>query len=124
MSWKPAGYTSAAPYLMIADAEACLRFLEDTFGAKRLRVIPREGAPGIMHAEARIDDTVVMMGEVPDGPPAHVHIYVADARATFARGLAAGAEEVQALQDKGDGDLRGGFRDSQGTTWWIATQLG
>jgi uncharacterized glyoxalase superfamily protein PhnB len=122
MSHKPDGYTSVAPYLMVRDAERTLTFLAATFGAERLRVIPRPGG-GIMHAEARIDDTVVMMGEVPDGPPGHVHVYVADPQGVFARALKAGATEVQPLTDSGDGDLRGGVIDADGTTWWIAMEI-
>ena len=123
MDWKPYGYTSAAPYLIVRDAERTLNFLEATFGAERLRVIPRDGG-GIMHAEARIDDTVVMMGEMPEGPDAHVHVYVPDPDAAFRRALDAGAAEVQPLTEAGDGDLRGGVRDADGTIWWIARQIG
>lgn len=46
-----------------------------------------------MHAEVRIDDTVVMMGEATgDCPvqPAHLHIYVPDVDATFARAVECG----------------------------------
>lgn len=123
MSYKPDGYNSASPYLMVQDAEATLAFLETAFGATRLRVIARENGEGIMHAEALVDDTVIMMGEMPDGPEAHVHVYVQEPEMAFRRALASGGTEVQALTDKGDGDLRGGVRDANGTTWWIARQL-
>ena len=45
-------------------------------------------------------------------------------QAYAAAALAAGAEPVQAPEEKGDGDRRGGFRDAGGTTWWISTQVG
>ena len=123
MPYKPEGYTSAAPYLLVRDARATLKFLRDVFGADELRVVPCPPEKGgIMHAEARIDDTVIMMGETPDGPEAHVHVYVPDAAAAHARALEAGASEVQAPMRKEDGDLRGGVRDANGTTWWIASQ--
>ena len=76
MSWKPENYTSASPYLMVKDAEATLEFLENVFGAHRLRVHKQEEGPGITHAEARIDDTIIMMGEVPEAREAHIHVYV------------------------------------------------
>lgn len=122
--YKPKGYTSAAPYLIVKDARATLAFLREVFDAPELRVIPRENDDGIMHAEARIDDTVIMMGEMADGPDAHIHVYVADPETTFQRALDAGGIEVQPLTDSGDGDLRGGIKDADGTTWWIARQLG
>ncbi len=123
MAYKPEGYTSLAPYLIVRDAERTLDFVAHVFGAERLRVIPCEGKSGIMHAEARIDDTVLMMGEAPEGPDTNVHVYVPDAQACFQRALEQGAQTVQALQDKGDGDLRGGLRDGNGAVWWISTQL-
>jgi PhnB protein len=123
MKYKPDGYTSLAPYLIVPDAEAVLDFAEAVFAAERLRVI-RDEAGTIRHAECRIDDTVLMVGQMPENPlPAYLHVYVADARATHARAIEAGAEEVQPPTDKRDGDLRGGVRDAQRVTWWIAEQL-
>lgn len=122
MSWKPAGYSSVSPYLLVRDAEATLQFLETVFGATRLRVHPRPNGAGIEHAEARVDDTVIMMGEVPDAGDAHIHIYVDDADAAFARALSAGGSVVQPLQRPGDGDYRGGIADGNGAVWWISTQ--
>jgi len=76
--YKPDGYTSVAPYLIVDGAERTIRFLEQAFGGRELR---RFDAPdgGIMHAEVRIDDTVIMLGDSGPGfPPvgAHVHVYV------------------------------------------------
>lgn len=122
MTWKPEGYTSASPYLMVRDAEKTLRFLESVFAAERLRVHPREDAPGIAHAEARIDDTVIMMGEVSDTVEAHVHVYVPNVEETFARAVAAGGKVVQALRRSGDGDHRGGVADGNGIVWWVSMQ--
>lgn len=122
MVWKPGGYPSVSAYLIVRDAERTLAFVETVFGATRLRVMPRAGGAGIEHAEARIDDSVVMMGEMPDGPDSHVHVYVADADAAFARAQAAGGTVVQPLRRSGDGDIRGGIADGNGAVWWISTQ--
>jgi uncharacterized glyoxalase superfamily protein PhnB len=110
------------PYLIVRDAEATLRFLEAVFDATRLRVHHRVEGGGIEHAEARIDDTVVMMGEMPDAGEAHVHVYVPDASATFAKAIRAGGTVVQELRRTGDGDHRGGVADGNGPVWWIPTQ--
>ncbi|MEM9010337.1 MAG: VOC family protein [Pseudomonadota bacterium] len=122
MSWKPDGYSSASPYLIVRDAEATLRFVEEVFAADRLRVHRREEGSGIAHAEARIDDTVIMMGEMPDAVEAHVHVYVSDAESAFAKAAAAGGRVVQELTRSGDGDYRGGIADGNGVVWWISTQ--
>ena len=79
-----------------------------------------------MHAEVRIDDTVVMLVDSPpEWPPApsHVHVYVADVDATYARALKAGASSVQEPVQRGDENKRGGVKDAGGTTWWIASRV-
>lgn len=121
MSYKPNGYTSVAPYLVVADAERTLAFAAEVFGGETLRVF-RDGDDRIVHAESRIDDTVVMIGQMPGGPAAHVHVYVTDVDATYERALAAGAVAVEAPASKPEGDRRGGVRDPNGTTWWLGRQ--
>ena len=118
---KPADCSDLSPYLLVADAEAVPAFCETVFGARRLRVIPREGG-GIMHAECRIGDSVPMMGES-DGPGAMVHLYLPDPDAAFERAVAAGAEVIQPMMDKSDGDWRGGFRSARGTSWFVARRM-
>ena len=124
MAWKPEGYTSVAPYLVVDGAQRTIDFLVAVFAAEPLRMHPQDGRLG--HAEVRIDDTVLMLADGMEGwPPiaSHVHLYVPDVDATWSRALAAGADAVQPPEEKGDGDRRGGFRDAGGTTWWISTQV-
>lgn len=121
MTYKPDGYTSASPYLLVRSARATIDFAKAVFGADELRTFPHPDG-GVMHAEIRIDDTVIMMGEAGQGETAHIHVYVPDAQRTFAAALATGASVVQEVSDKGDGDLRGGVSDPNGIVWWIATQ--
>lgn len=124
-AYKPEGYTSVAPYLMVENAARTVDFLLRTFGAAELRRIP-DGSGGIMHAEVRIDDTVVMLADRPPSYPAieaHVHVYVPDVDATYRRAIEAGGTPVQEPIKKDDPDKRGGVRDAGGTTWWIATQV-
>ena len=105
-------------------AQRTIDFLTVVFDAQPLRMHPMGERLG--HAEVRIDDTVLMLADGMDGwPPvaSHVHLYVPDVDATWSRALVAGAMPVQAPQEKGDGDRRGGFRDAGGTTWWISTQV-
>lgn len=126
MSHKPDGHTSVSPYLVVSGADATIAFLATVFNATELLRVP--GPSGsIMHAEVRIDDTVVMLADAapPDweAVPSHVHVYVPDVDATYLRALEAGAESVQAPVKKQDADKRGGVRDQGGTTWWIATRV-
>jgi uncharacterized glyoxalase superfamily protein PhnB len=123
---KPDGYTTVSPYLIVNGASGTIEFLKQVFGATELRRFEAQGG-GIMHAEVRIDDTVVMVADSAEGWPAlasHVHVYVPDVDDTYRRALAAGAESVQEPVKKDDEDKRGGVKDAGGTTWWIATRVG
>jgi PhnB protein len=123
--YKPEGYNSVSPYLVVNGADATIKFLVEVFNAAELRRIPND-AGKLTHAEVRIDDTVVMMADGGDGwppIPAHVHIYVSDVDAIYQRAIAAGAMSVQEPIKKDDEDKRGGVKDAGGTTWWIATKV-
>jgi uncharacterized glyoxalase superfamily protein PhnB len=122
MTWKPRNYSTISPYLMVRDAEKTLQFKEAVFAATRLRMNPWENGAGVAHAEVRIDDSIIMMGEVPDASEAHIHVYVPNAEETFAKAVAEGGKVVQDLTRSGDGDYRGGIADGNGIVWWISTQ--
>jgi uncharacterized glyoxalase superfamily protein PhnB len=123
--FKPSTYSTVSPYLIVADAAATITFLQTVFSGELLRSFPDEQGR-LMHAEVRIDDTVLMLADsAPEWPPvpAHVHVYVKDVDDTYARAIAAGAVSVQAPEKKQDEDKRGGVKDVGGTTWWIATRV-
>lgn len=125
-SYKPSGHNSVSPYLIVDGASATIDFLKRAFGAVELMRVP--GPAGkLMHAEVRIDDSVVMVADAspPEwtAQPAHVHIYVKDVDATYRTALEAGAQSVQAPVKKQDADKRGGVKDAGGTTWWIGTKV-
>lgn len=123
---KPEGYSTVSPYLIVDGAARVIEFLVGAFDAEPLRAF--KNADGrTMHAEVRIDDTVVMLGDsAPEWPPqpAHIHVYVRDVDATYRRALDAGGTAVQEPVQKEDADKRGGVKDPAGNTWWIATPIG
>jgi PhnB protein len=124
-SYKPKGYNSVSPYLIVNGADATISFLVEVFSAIELNRIPNEDGK-VKHAEVRIDDTVVMLSDEVEGwlsIPSHVHIYVSDVDATYKRAIAAGAISIQEPIKKDDEDKRGGVKDAGGTTWWIATKV-
>lgn len=124
--YKPNGYTSVAPYLIVNNAAHTIQFLQQVFEAVELHRLDSPDGK-VMHAEVRIDDTVLMLADSAEGWPAspvHIHIYVPNVDATYQQALAAGAEAVQAPVKKDDAEKRGGVKDAGGTTWWIATQVG
>ena len=60
--YKPQNYTCVSPYLIVNDASRTIEFLVNAFDAAKLRIIP-DAAGKLMHAEVRIDDTVVMLAD-------------------------------------------------------------
>lgn len=124
-SYKPSGYTSVSPYLVVTGAESTITFLVKVLGASELyRLAGEDGR--IMHAEVRLDDSVLMLADGMEGwsaMPAHVHVYVPDVDAAYQRALAAGASSIQEPVKKDDPDRRCGVRDAGGTTWWLATRM-
>ncbi|MDX1384190.1 MAG: VOC family protein [Thermoanaerobaculia bacterium] len=128
MTFQPRreGFNAVSPYLVVDGADATIRFLTAVFDAEELRRQTRPDG-SVMHAEVRIDDSVIMLGDrAPDWPPipSHVHVYVPNVDDTYARALEVGGEPVQEPVQQGDEDKRGGVKDPGGTTWWIATTVG
>lgn len=123
--WKPLEYSSVSPYLLVRRGPEVRDFLRAAFGAVSLRWLERPDG-SLMHGELRVDDSVIMLGEPEGGgmpTPTHIHVYVPDVDKAFERALDAGAEIVQAPQQKGDPDRRGAVSGPSGHTWWIATQV-
>jgi PhnB protein len=125
MTFKPQGYNSASPYVVVPGAQRLIDFLGRVFDARVMRQYDNPDGT-IMHAEVMIDDSIVMLGDSsPTYPPNTllIHVYVSDVDEVFKRALAAGGTEDQAPQQRpGDPDRRGSFKDFAGNTWAIATQ--
>ena len=122
--FKPTGHSTVSPYLLVPAVAETLAFLTQVFGAVELgRKMSDDGS--VKHAEVRIDDSVIMMGERPGaGPGASVHIYVPDVDQAYALALAAGAASISEPRDMPYGDRSAGVRDAQGNLWWLGTHLG
>jgi len=121
---EPTRTPKLAPYLVVPDAGALIQFLEKGIGGT-LTFRQPDAAGRVAHAEVRVADGVVMLGEAPAGHPPFpgmVHLYVPDADVAYRRALEAGASSVRAPERAPDGDRRGGVRDPWGNQWWF-TQL-
>jgi PhnB protein len=121
----PEGYHTVTPYIVVPGVAKLMEFLKQAFDAQETERHQRpDGA--IQHAEVRIGDSMIMMGEPqpPQKPmPAMIYLYVADADALYQRALKAGATSVRAPADQPYGDRMGGVEDSWGNQWWVATRL-
>jgi PhnB protein len=124
--YKPESYSTISPYLIVDGAQATINFLVQVFGAIVLGIIPGESGK-VMHAEVKIEDTVIMLAD--SFPPnwfavlSNVHVYVPDVDAVYNKALDAGAVSVQEPVKKQDANKRGAVKDSGGTTWWISTKV-
>jgi PhnB protein len=121
----PDGYHAVTPYLTVTGAANLVVFMEKAFDGKE---ILRHTAPDgrLAHAEVRIGDSVVMIGEPGDDTaarPANLFLYVTNADATYKRAIQAGAQSQAEPADQFYGERMGGVRDPFGNIWWIATHI-
>lgn len=129
----PAGYHTVTPYLVVEDCAAALDFYKRAFGAEEVLRLPAPDGK-IMHAEMRIGDSMIMLSdEAPDwgarsprhygGSPMHLMLYLADADASYAQALAAGATSVRPMENQFWGDRMGRVADPYGHQWSLATHV-
>ena len=129
----PEGYHSVTPALVVRDAAAAIEFYKKAFGAEEIdRMAGPDGS--IMHAEIRIGDSRIMLGEeneqwgarsplLTNGNPGSLHIYVENADAAFDRAIKAGAKVRYPLEDAFWGDRYGKVTDPFGHEWGLATRV-
>ena len=120
----PAGYQQVMPYLIIKDAAAFLKFMQDIFGATE-KVKHMRGENVIMHAEITIGECVIMFADSTDQFPPRTggfFIYVADADDIYMKAIEAGAEALTPMSDQQYG-RSGGIKDPFGNTWWLTTAV-
>ena len=124
-SYIPKGLNNVNVYLHPLRAEPVITFLKRAFGAQELgKYASPDGV--VHHAEIRVGDSVVEMGEAHGKyppMPAMFYLYVPDADAVYRRALAAGATSISEPTDQTYGDRSAGVKDAFGNTWYIATHI-
>ena len=125
-SHVPAEHNAVCPYVVVANAQAdaLVAFLETTFSAQLVtRMAMPSGGP-VMHAEVRIGDSIVMLGEsAQPRAGAMIHCYVPDVDACFERAIAAGATAARKPETMFYGDRISMVTDAFGNTWAISTHV-
>ena len=121
----PEGYHSLTPYVTVSDLPRLVQFTIDAFGATQSeKVTDADGNQ--RHAEVRIGDSVLMIGQARAEWPARpgtLYLYVEDTHATYKRALDAGAKSLMEPDTKFYGDVNAGVEDPVGNWWWIATRV-
>jgi PhnB protein len=117
--FKPAGWPSVIPRIIVPDAAGLVEFIKQVFNATGDY---RPQAP----AELKIGDSIIMVGDagVREQMFACLYVYVENADDTWRRAVAAGALSLEAPSDTPYGDRRGMVKDRWGNTWQIATRTG
>ena len=125
----PQGYHTVTPHLTLDDAAQSIEWYKKAFGAQEIsRSLGPDGK--IMHAEIKIGDSRIMVGDVTmgkgprgfGGSPASLWLFVDNSDALFDRAVKAGATVQMPLADQFWGDRGGAIADPAGYTWWIATR--
>jgi len=122
----PEGFHSVTPYLTVPGLAKTIEFLKQAFGAEVKEI--NESGGMIRHAEVKIGDSPIMMGEPdPKGPyaprPCNLYLYVPDVDAVYARAIAAGGKSLREPKDEFYGDRGAGVEDPSGNYWWIGTHI-
>jgi len=118
-------YRTLTPYLVVPDADAEMHFLTTAFGAAEVSC-QRNGDGTVMHAELKVGDSLVMLGQASSqwkALSAALYLWVADVDAAYARALEAGATSQSAPEDKPYGHRNAGVVDRNGITWWIGAPV-
>lgn len=105
------------------EVSKLIQFLERTFQANEIERLPGLDG-GIMHAEVRIGDSIVMMGQSNDNNPplrCMLYIYLDDADAAHQSAVQAGGTSLQDPENTFCGDRTAGVQDEFSNQWWMAT---
>ena len=128
----PEGNHSVTAGLVVKGGKKAIEFYKAAFGARELAVMLGPDGRSVMHAELKIGDTKIYLGdEYPDmgavspqtlgGSPVSLNIYTEDCDAMFKSAVAAGATVKMPLADMFWGDRYGKVSDPFGHTWGIMT---
>jgi uncharacterized glyoxalase superfamily protein PhnB len=121
----PEGYTSVSPYLMVDSLEKEMEFLQAVFDAEVKEQL-RNAEGQLWHCEARIGNTIVMLGQAQKDRPAGqsmLYVWVDNVNGAHRRALKQGAASIQEPMDQFYGNREAGIKDPEGNIWWIAQEV-
>jgi PhnB protein len=121
----PREYHTVTPYLVVPGIAKIIDFAKRAFGAtERERITRPDGS--VQHAELKIGDSIVMLGEPQEASkamPCMLYVYVPDTDATFQQAIQAGGRSLREPRDEFYGDRTAGVEDASGNQWWIGTHI-
>jgi uncharacterized glyoxalase superfamily protein PhnB len=117
--------SNVIPTFRYPDARAAIDYLCSAFGFAEHAAHEQDGVIG--HAELRLGDDWVMVGDERAGSPAYprgpstIYVVVEDPDAHHARAVAAGAEITEAPVDRDYGSREYAAKDPAGNVWSFGT---
>lgn len=129
----PSGYHRVTPSLVVQKAAEAIEFYKKAFNAEETVRMPGPGGE-IMHAEFRIGDSIIMLGdEMPEmgskspqaygGSPVSFYVYFEDVDAAWKQAVDAGGKPTMPLADMFWGDRVGCLEDPFGHRWLLSQHV-
>jgi len=120
----PEGHHTVTPYLVVRGAAKEIEFLKNAFGAQMVFEPMKRPDGLIMHAELKIGDSMVMLGDAHDKAQPNqctLYVYVPNVDAVYQRAVQAGGVSTMEPADMFYGDRTSCLKDPAGNTWYIGT---
>lgn len=127
----PDGFNTITAHLVVPDAAKAIEFYKKALGAQEKDKFMTPDGKGIMHAELKIGNSMLMLGnEHPPqcispksrgGTSVTLNLYVEDTDAAFDRAVKAGCTVKMPVADMFWGDRYGQVEDPFGHQWAFAT---
>lgn len=127
----PNEFHTITPHLIVSDAAKAIDFYKKALGAQEKDKFLLPDGKGVMHAELKIGDSIVMLGnergphclspKSRGGTTVSLHLYSDNADAAFDRAVKAGCTVKMPMADMFWGDRYGQVEDPFGHQWSFAT---
>ncbi|MGA7853172.1 MAG: VOC family protein [Candidatus Acidiferrales bacterium] len=121
----PADTPTIVPGFSTRGADRFIDFTKRVFGAEEA-FMHKSPTGTVMHSRIRIGDSILAVGELRGefvAMPFHLHMYVPDVDAVYARAVEAGTKILRAPKDEPYGDRAATVEDAFGNLWSFATHI-
>lgn len=129
MNYKPEGYNSLTPVLVIDGAAEAIKLYKEAFGAEELSRLNCPDSNKILHACIRIGDTVLFIADE-DHKMGHMaarhqqfYLYLENADESLERAIEKGMSQKEPVSERFWGDRMGIVRDPFGVSWSLSTHV-
>ena len=121
----PPDTPTIVPGFSTRGADRFIEFMKQAFGAEEA-FMHKSPTGTVIHSRIRIGDSILAVGELRGdfvAMPFHLHMYVPDVDAVYARSVAAGVKTLRAPKDEPYGDRAATVEDTFGNLWSFATHI-